>query len=100
MTVEIYGASDDLVEVSGCKGADEFYISGDQWHGELVAPDGEQLAVHVGYSAAGCWWVGVSQVDETVKLPSWPITVSQHENGYSALMRIEAPDATRLTNVK
>jgi hypothetical protein len=35
--ITIYGASDDLVEVEGCEGADEFNVYGDgklMWRGE------------------------------------------------------------------
>ena len=61
MTVTIYGASDDLVEVAGCEGADEFNVRG-RWQGDLVAPGGtEQMRVHCWYDDDGCWQVGVGQ---------------------------------------
>jgi hypothetical protein len=97
-TITIHGASDDLVEVDGCKGADEF--GADDWSAELVAPDGGQMRVYCRFEDNGCWSVGVSQVDEDVPLPSWPLTITQQERGGSALLTIDAPEGTRLTNVK
>ncbi len=101
MTIEItiYGASDDLIEVAGCKGADEFNAYGNalaMWGGDLIAPDGTQLRVYAIYD--GCWHFSVGQVDEDVRLPSWPVAIEQEERGYSTRLRIEAPDGTRLTN--
>jgi hypothetical protein len=105
-TITIYGGSDDLVEVEGCEGADEF--NSDRWQGDLIGPDGtdQQMRVHCWYDDDGCWQVGVGQVIEDVQLPAWPITITQapamnpDNPGYSALLTIDAPDGTRLTNVK
>ena len=102
--ITIYCYSDDLVEVEGCEGADEF--SADRWTADLVAPGGtEQMRVHCWYDDDGCWQVGVGQTIEDVQMPPWPITVTQQtrrdgEPGYSALLSIDAPEGTRLTNVK
>jgi hypothetical protein len=103
--ITIYGASDDLVEVGGCEGADEF--SADRWQGDLVAPGGtEQMRVHCWYDEDGCWQVGVGQVLEDCQLPAWPISITQapamnpDNPGYSALLSIDAPEGTRLENVK
>lgn len=99
MKITIYGASDDLVEVAGCEGADEF--NSDDWTGDLIAPDGSQMRVYVRYEI-GHWSVGVSQVDEEFQLPGWPVTITQapamnpDNPGYSALLTIDAPDGTRL----
>lgn len=104
--ITIYGASDDLVEVEGCEGADEFYVhggvSGDTvcWHGDLVAPGGtEQMRVSAFYGETGTWHFALGQTDESVPFPEWGNGISQHESGYSALVTIDAPDGTRLTNV-
>jgi hypothetical protein len=102
--ITIYGASDDLVEVDGCEGADEFGV--DRWHGDLIAPDGSQMRVHCWYGDNGCWQVGVGQVDEDVQLPAWPVTITQapamnpDNPGYSALLTIDAPEGTRLANIE
>lgn len=97
LAVTIYGASDDLIEVEGCKGADEFSAYANDlavWGGDLIAPDGTQMRVYAIYD--GCWHFSVGQVEEDVRLPGWPVQILQHESGYSTLLRIEAPDGTRL----
>jgi hypothetical protein len=109
--ITIYGYSDDLVEVEGCEGADEFGPgSDDRWQGDLVAPGGtEQMRVHCWFDADGCWQVGVGQPIEDCQLPAWPITITQKPHamqaqtgqlGYSAQLSIDAPEGTRLTNVQ
>lgn len=107
--IEIYGASDDLVEVEGCEGADEFAVDDeDRWQGDLIGPGGadQQMRVHCWYDNDGCWQVGVGQVIEDVQLPAWPIAITQAPArtpglpGYSALLSIDAPEGTRLANVK
>ncbi|WP_166344978.1 hypothetical protein [Phytoactinopolyspora limicola] len=102
-TILIYGASDDLVEVQGCRGAEEFshYDQG-PWRADLIAPNGEQMRVHVLFD--GCWHVAVGQVDEDVPLPQWPLRFEQGQRGdgspgYSVVLCVDAPDGTRLTNV-
>lgn len=105
--ITIYGASDDLVEVGGCEGADEFGAGVDgRWQADLVAPGGtEQMRVHCWYDDGGCWQVGVGQVLEEVQLPAWPVSITQApamntgNPGYSALLTIDAPEGTRLENV-
>ena len=106
----IYGYSDDLVEVEGCEGGDEFSPDDeDRWQGDLVAPGGtDQMRVHCWFDRDGCWQVGVGQTIEDIQLPAWPITITQlsavagRESGpgYSARLTIDAPEGTRLTNVK
>lgn len=97
--ITIYGASDDLIEVEGCDGADEFnsYERGPvMWRGDLIAPDGDAMRVHALYD--GCWSVAVGQVDEDKPLPDWDIDVFQ-EGHYSTGVKIDAPQGTRLANV-
>ena len=100
--IEIYGASDDCIEVSGCEGADEFYADGKGgWQGDLEAPgEGERMRVWCWYDKDGCWQVGVGQVTEDVPLAPWPVTIAQHKSGYSALLSVDGPKGTRLVNVK
>lgn len=99
--IEIYGASDDCVEVSGCEGADEFYADGKGcWQGDLVGPGGtEQLRVRAEYGPDGVWVISLAQTDESVPFPAWGNGIEQAPNGYSVLVRIDAPKGTRLTNV-
>lgn len=108
----IYGASDDLVEVDGCEGADEFNVYGGDgkviWQGDFVGAGAtEQVRVYAIYD--GCWHFSVGQVDEDVKLPRWPIRFEQGDEdwgslkagpGYSVVLLIDAPAGVRLTNVK
>jgi len=107
MKITICGHSDDLVEVEGCEGADEFSPGGSaRWQGDLVAPGAaEQMRVHCWFDEDGCWQVGVGQTIEDCQLPPWPLTITQQPHGrgapgYSALLTIDAPEGTRLTNVK
>jgi hypothetical protein len=113
----IYGASDHLVEVEGCLGADEFSASSGQtdqiaWRGDLVGPDGDQMRVHLFYD--GCWHPGVGQVGQDVPLPPWPVSlisgcgvsatdaragVARLYPANSVALLIDAPAATRLTNM-
>lgn len=104
MPITVYGASDDLVEVDGCEGADEFNVYGDHWQGDLMLSVAEQMRVHCWYDDDGCWQVGVGQVIEDVQLPAWPVTITQKAGhsgpGYSALLTIDAPEGTKLVNIK
>jgi hypothetical protein len=104
--IRIYGAFDDTVIINGCQGADEFTVYGSvdmgpvMWRGDFIAPGGaEVLQVHALFTPDGCWHFSVGQALDDESLPSWPITITQHENGYSTLLTIEAPDGVRLTNV-
>ena len=106
--ITIYGASDDLVEVDGCEGADEFDVGAPgRWQGDLIAPGGtEQMRVHCWYDDDGCWQVGVGQVLEETRLPAWPVSITQAPGprpavtGHSAMLSIDAPPGTRLDNIK
>lgn len=104
--ITIYGASDDLVEVDGCEGADEFGAFGSQvhqlnWHGDLIAPDGAAMRVMGWYGPGGCWLFGVGQVDADKAFPGWPVSVGPggaDTCAYSVVLTIDAPDGTKLAN--
>lgn len=104
MKISIYGASDDLVEVQGCEGADEFDTyntnpSPVAWRGDLRAPDGQAMRVEALYDDV--WRLAFGQVDEDTPLPEWPLTLRQHpEIPYSVLAVIDAPEGTALINVQ
>jgi hypothetical protein len=106
--ITIYGYSDDLVEVEGCEGADEFSPDGhDCWQGDLVGPDPtQQLRVHCWFDVDGCWQVCIGQPIEDCQMPPWPLTITQRprhdasQPGYSLQLNIDAPEGTRLTNVR
>ncbi len=99
--ITIEGASDDLVEVVGCEGADEFPVDGKGvWRGDLVARGGtEQMRIYAEWDAArnGCWLIVAVPTDEDVPMPDWPVSV-KHE-GYNMTVGIDAPAGTRLTNL-
>lgn len=101
MKIRIYGASDDLIEVEGCEGADEFnsYQQGlVMWHGELRAPNGEVIKAFALYD--GCWSIALGQAAEDQPFPEWPVKVRQHTSlDYSVMVEIDAPDGTALENV-
>jgi hypothetical protein len=99
MKIRIYGASDDLIEVEGCKNADEFnsYERGPvMWRGDLRAPDGDVVRAYALFD--GCWSIALGQVDEDRPLPDWDIQIVQ-EGRYSTAAQIDAPDGTVLENV-
>jgi hypothetical protein len=49
---------------------------------------------------SGCWVISLSQTDESVPFPAWGNGIEQGPNGYSTLIRVDAPEGTRLTNVE
>lgn len=100
-TISFYGASDDLVEVRGCDGADEFntYETGPlMWSGEVIAPGAViGLRVYAIYDRNGTWSFAVAKLDEDVPLPDWPIRVRQSPDcEYSTALEIDAPVGSRL----
>ena len=107
MEVKIHGSSDDLVDVTGCVGADEFdcYQSGPltpgplMWRGDLMAPDGSGMRVYGIYD--GCWHFSVGKVSEDVPLSTWPIRFPTDDlpNYYTTVLAIDAPEGTMITNI-
>lgn len=95
--VLIHGASDDLVEISGIEGADEFNCNGN-WTGLLTAPNGDTAFVYVDYRSNGTWTTAFGLWDEDYKLPQWPIEVTTGDdfNFYTTLTKITVPDGTTI----
>lgn len=112
----IYGASDDLVEVEGCPGAGKFAARAGQpgqiaWQGDLVGPNGDQMHIHLFYD--GCWHAGAGQVHAHMPLPPWSVRLTSGSvpaidgpsrtarlyPAHSVALLIDAPAATRLTNI-
>lgn len=91
-----YGASDDLIEVEGVKGADEFSAwTKDDDDVAGVFNVGGKLRVRAIYD--GCWSFSVGQVDEDIPLPDWPIRVRQSASvPYSVALEIECPDDVKV----
>ena len=103
MKIRIYGASDDLIEVEGCKGADEFnsYERGPlMWSGELRAPNGDAMRAHALFDGYGCWSVALGQAGDDRPFPEWPVKLRQCTHvDYSTMVEIDAPDGTVLENI-
>lgn len=95
-TAVFYGASDDLIEVEGVKGGDEFgaYRSdGSRYHGSFNL--GGLMRVHAIYD--GCWSFAVGQVDEDIPLPDWPVRVRwPGGRGYSTRLEVDVPDDVKV----
>lgn len=104
-TIEITlsGSSDDLIDVGGCEGGDEFTRPSNsslKLSGNLIAPDGSGIRVlafydQQGVHSSGCWSFALGQLDEEHQWPGWKQTIEQGFNEYSALVRIEAPEGTK-----
>jgi hypothetical protein len=88
-TVKIYGSSDDLIEISGVIGGDEFYIGEND---QSIFVLGGKMQITAIFGRNGCWHFAVGQVNEDIPLPSWPMSIRQHMNGYSVELTIEVPD--------
>ncbi|MGI8332505.1 hypothetical protein ACRYCC_21245 [Actinomadura scrupuli] len=103
MTITIHGANTTCVIVEGCEGSDEHYsyergTRRARWRGDLVAPDGRTMRVYAIFD--GCWHLSVGQAGKGTPIPMWPHAIMQHPTvSYSALLEIEAPPGTHLTNV-
>lgn len=97
-TAIFYGASDDLIEIEGVKGGDEFGIFAKE---KYVAAFnlGGKMRVHAIYD--GCWCFAVGQVDEDIPLPDWPIRLKwPGGRGYSTRLEIDVPDDVKVFEEK
>jgi len=90
--ITFYGSSDDLIEIEGAPGADEYYADTDREEPEGRFIVGGKILVMALYDKNGCWSFSLGQLHEDVPFPDWPISFRQHENGYSVELTIEAPD--------
>lgn len=105
-TVKFYGASDDLVEIEGIKGEDEFYFhptcESEKGIGLsqafLVGSGAGGLKVYAIYD--GCWHFSIGPIDEDIEMPQWPIRYSLYESGYSVLLEIDVPDNAFVKELK
>ncbi|MGI5223555.1 hypothetical protein [Actinoallomurus sp. CA-142502] len=92
MTIRIYGASDDAIELRGDIVEELYtYETGPVvWRGELRAPDGDTMRVHALFD--GCWAIAVGQVDEDTSLLAWPVTIAPApDERRSVMAEIHAP---------
>jgi len=98
-TITIFGASDDLIEIDGVPGADEFCKPAGAWVGVIEAPNGDTALVFVDYRDNGCWTTALGLFDEDYKFPNWKITTSNCDElgtAYSTFTTIEVPDGTTI----
>lgn len=94
-TAVFYGVSDDLVEVEGVKGADEFGVYATESRYRGCWNLGGRLRVHAVYD--GCWSFAVGQVDESIPLPDWPVRLKwPGGRGYSTRLEIDVPDDVKV----
>ncbi len=102
-TISIYGVDTACVIIEGCDGGEEHYsyeqgVRRARWRGDLVAPCGDMLRVYALFD--GCWHFSVGQAGRSSPIPAWPRAIVQHPTvSYSALLEIEAPLGTGLTNI-
>lgn len=102
-TITVYGASDDLVEIEGVKGADEFYIHKENWTGVIEAPNGDTALLYVDFRDNGCWTSSLGLYEEDYNLPNWPVKITVDPvkgNRYSTYTTIEVPDGTTIREWK
>jgi len=96
----VYGSSDDLIEIGGVEGADEFNEVNGHWSGVIEAPNGDTAILYVDCRSNGCWTAALGLYEEDYLLPDWPVTVTAGEmNTYSTFTTITVPDGTKITEI-
>jgi hypothetical protein len=89
-TAVFYGASDDLVEIEGVKGADEFNVY--DTPRDATFNLGDRIRIQARYD--GSWTFVVDPIGDG-PLPDWPIRTSQQPDvDYSTRLEIDCPDET------
>lgn len=103
LNITFSGSNDDLIDVGGCEGGDEFCNATSnslKLAGNLIAPDGSGMRVlafynQEGRNSSGCWSFALGQVDEETPWPGWKQSIEQSDTFYSVIVRIEAPTGTK-----
>lgn len=108
-TLSMYGASDDLIEVEGIEGADEY---NGMAHGKSpyvmsfkVTSPSEPLGLEIHVCYAGGWSFAVQPTEDSdldfCEFPAWPIRRSWGGGrGYSELLEIDVPDDAMIEEQK
>lgn len=95
MIIELYGASDDLVELDVDGAALDEFSAYKGWSGRVLAPSGEGLRVSFAYAprGGGAWEVRVTQLGGEPPIPGdWSVTIRQSSScAYSPALVIDAP---------
>lgn len=102
---DIYGASDDLVEIvcdpPEAEALDEINETSGVVTLRLERPDGTGARIHIVLGPSGCWSAGVSPLDEDIAVPdSWRFTLTPGQRpapAYSTALSITADDDAVLT---
>lgn len=95
-TLTVYGASDDLIEADGIDGADE-YNAVDGGRLEVTGPNGQRFYIYAVNTPGAVWLVGVTQVDEDIPIPNWPMTLRQSKAcRYSSELVVDCPEGTKV----
>ena len=103
MRIEIYGGSDDLVEVETWTTSEgpgkgvEFCVPSPGDDAILMGmlristPDGLAVRVHALYDDRGCWSFAVAQQDDEIPMPAWRIEIFPGTT-YSTKLQITTDD--------
>lgn len=101
-TLTVSGASDDLIEVAGIEGENEFCDASGHWQGLIEAPNGDTAVVYVDLRPGATWTVALGQYDEDAPLPDWPqsFRVNPENCRYSVEATFEVPYGTIIREYK
>lgn len=98
-TLKFQGYSDDTFGEYGVTNDDcDNCANGKPIHCLITADDGAMFVTGL-YSVnpiGGVWTIGISQLDEDVKIPAWPIRFTTSDTGYSPVLEIDVPDGFSL----
>ena len=102
LTFEVFGASDDLVEVQGDITEEYSVFVGGSALLRLARRDGAGVFIHGRYVAPGCWMLGVSPIDEGVPVPDgWSFELDRDPVvPHSMRLRVDVDPSAALTLVE
>jgi hypothetical protein len=95
----IYGASDDLVEVTG--EYDDEFGAYNGWRGKVIAPNGDSLMVIAEFGKAGSDADWTLSIENTGTWPTWPIRFGERpDRGGDPAIIIDVPAGTVVREVE
>jgi hypothetical protein len=98
MSLRIYGASDDLVEIEGDV-QEEIGCYDTQVTLEIGGLDGGiRVIADYGVDKAAVWRLALEPVDEDVPVP-WPVRTELGGRGYSLVIIVDCPPGTPIYHV-
>lgn len=97
VTLRFSGYSDDVFgEYKEVKEEIDNCASGKPIQCRISSSEGELLvAGQYDQNKNGCWSISLSQVEEDVPIPNWPVRFSSE--GYTAVLEIDVPDDYKVT---